>query len=240
MTVTKEFGHRKSSRPVPQPQRSGLSLPLVAAALGAFAIGGGAVFGWDQLPAFGQWSPLKLFASRSLSHPERLGRATTAPLLRICLTPQMLNIRHEQDIAPGILLEAIEGDPRGRLSRNHTKPREHAVLDTAQIWGEVADCVYRQNSYKFCDIDNRAFAVKAANAFIGQADRIIAQPQSKYAADNGDVPALSAVRERVVEALRARLRNGALIKEDFEGGVPVGVARVLVDTETTGNECAKQ
>lgn len=240
MTMVREFSRKKPPQPRPPARRSNLA--PIAAAFGAFAVGALAVFFWDALPSFGPWpSPLKLFESASTrTHPERIGRASTAPLLKICLTPRVMNVHRDEEIDPAILLMAIEGDPRDRLPRDHTMPREHGVLDTAQIWGEVADCVYQQNSYKFCDIDNRALAVQAANTFIRQADRIIAQPQAKYAALPGEVPALATVRDRVLEGLRLRLRNGVLIKEDFEGGVPVAVARLLVDAKTVRNDCASQ
>lgn len=240
MTVAREFGRKKApQQPLPAQTRN--PLPIAAAVLGLVALVGFAMFGQDTLPS-SMPSLSKLFEGwGTTSRAPRLGRASTAPLLKICLTPRTLNIQHDDDIAPAILLEAIEGDPRNRLSRKHDRPREHGVLDTAQIWGEVADCVYRQNSYQFCDIDNRALAVKAANIFVGQADRIAAQPQSKFAAEPGEIPALTTVRDRVIESLKARLRNGALIKQDFEGGIPVGVARVLADAATpVQNECAKQ
>jgi hypothetical protein len=223
------------------PRQARNPLPIAVAVLGLVALVGFAMFGQDYLPS-SMPSLSKLFERPgSLSHPERLGRAATAPLLKICLTPLMLNIRHEQEFQPGVLLGYIEGDPRNRLPRVHTMPREHGILESAQIWGEVADCVYRQNSYQFCDIDNRALAVKAANTFVGQADRIIGQPQSKVAAEPGEVPDLGTVRDRVIDSLKARLRNGALIKEDFEGGIPVGIARVLVDAAPpVHDECAKR
>ena len=40
----------------------------------------------------------------------------------------------------------------------------------ANAWGQVADCVYRQNSWNLCDPDNRALAVDAASAFVRNAD----------------------------------------------------------------------
>jgi hypothetical protein len=236
------FGHKVQIQRPAQPSGRQSLLPTAAATLCAFAIGALAVLGWNYLPASEIWpSLLKLFeSSRTLTYPERLGRVATAPILKICISPALFNIRHEIDLEPGILLSYLEGDPRDRLPRIHTMPREHGVLEAAQMWGEVADCVYRQNGYKLCDIDNRALAVKAAKAFIGQADWIISQPQRKFAAEPGEVPALTTVRDRVLDVLRARLRTGVLIAEDFEGGVPAAIARVLTETQSVQTECVKQ
>ena len=174
------------------------------------------------------------------TYRERVGRAATAPILKICLSPSMFNIHDRDDVDPGILLSFLEGEPRDRVSMIPNMPREHGVIEAAQQWGEVADCVYSQNSYKFCDIDNRALAVEVAKSFIGLADWIIAQPQSKFAAEPGEVPALAAVRDRVLDALRARLRIGMLIAGDFNGSAPIAIAKVLVETKTVQNECSKQ
>jgi hypothetical protein len=243
MTLVREF--RSQPPPLPQPRRRewrGL-IATVAAALGAFAIGGLAVFGWNDLPAPGQWtSPLKLFVSaNTINFPgERMGRAATAPFLKISISNELFGIRHQADLAPGTLLQYLEAGDTGQTVSKFGTPPEHAVLDHAAKWGEVADCIYKQNSWHLCDIDNRALAVKAGNAFLGQADRIISAPQAKFAAEPGEVRAISMVKDRVLDALRERLRSGVLIARDFEGGVPVAVARELVEIKPVQNECAKQ
>ena len=38
----------------------------------------------------------------------------------------------------------------------------------SSMWGEVADCVFRQNGYVLCEPDNRALAVEAVSAFVKQ------------------------------------------------------------------------
>jgi hypothetical protein len=236
MPVAREFGRKKTTpQPLPRTAKRS-SLPLVAAAVGVFAIGGLAVLGWHYLPA-----PDFLLRIFDRSNTARLGRAATAPILNLCISPALFGIRHEVNMSPGALLQLLEMAETNKTVAKFGKPPEHSWLETAQKWGEVADCVYRQNSYQFCDIDNRALAVEAANIFVRLADRIAAQPQSKYAAEPGEIPALTTVRDRVIDSLKARLRNGALIKEDFEGGIPVGIARVLVDAAPpVHNECAKQ
>jgi hypothetical protein len=57
-------------------------------------------------------------------------------------------------------------------------PRGHRAVELAAKWGVVADCVYRSNSWGLCDVDNRAFAVQAANTFLGQADQIASKPET--------------------------------------------------------------
>lgn len=236
------FGRRFQTQPPAQSSERWSFVSTGAAALCAFAIGGLAVFGWHYLPMPQPWpSPLKLFASSSgLSFPgERMGRAATAPFLKICINKELFGIRHEVDLLPGTLLEFLEGVSQPRLAKFGAPP-EHAVLELAAKWGVVADCIYKQNTWHLCDIDNRALAVKTANAFLGQADRIISQPSVKFAAEPGEVRAISMVKDRVLDALRVRLRSGVLIAKDFEGGVPVAVARELSEIKPVQNECAKQ
>ncbi len=76
-----------------------------------------------------------------------------------------------------MLLSLKASEAQGRVTRAPGTPREHAVIELAQMWGEVADCVYHQNTFRLCDIDNRALAVEAGSIFIRQTDKIAAQPR---------------------------------------------------------------
>ena len=108
MTLVREFRSQPSPPPQPQRREWRSPIPTVAAALSAFAIGGIAVFGWDYLPAPGQWtSPLKLFVSaNTINFPgDRMGRAATAPFLKICISNEPFGIKHQADLAPGTLLQ---------------------------------------------------------------------------------------------------------------------------------------
>jgi hypothetical protein len=218
-------------------------LPTIAGAIAAFAVGALAVVSWNYFPAPAQWNLSSRFhasAGPSFSG-DRIGRATTAPLLKICLTPAMLGIRHEVDLQPGVLLEILEaGTRQGRLTEVLGAPREHAVLETAAKWGEVADCVSHQNTWTLCDIDNRALAVDAINAFVRQADRVISQPGTTYAAQPGEIHALAANKERVLASLKSQAQNGVLIAADFGAFVPTSVRQVLNDNKPAENGCAKK
>ncbi len=219
-------------------------LPTVALAIAAFAVGGLAVFAWNYFPAPGQWT-LFPASDRANAVPsfsgDRVGRATTAPMLKICLTPAMLGIKHEINIEPGVLLEILEaGTMQGRVTAILGAPKEHAVLETATKWGQVADCVFRQNSWNLCDIDNRALAVDTANSFLRHADRVISQSEKTYAAQPGEIRALAVTKDRVLASLKSHAQNGVLIASDFGAFAPAAVRGALNDAKPAANGCAKK
>ena len=241
--VMTEFGKIRAQVARQHAERRNL-LPTVAGAIAAFTVGGLAVLGWNKLPAPGQWTFLPAF-DRSSAAPsfsgDRIGRATTAPLLKACLTPAMLGIRHQVDLQPGVLLEILEaGTAQGRLTDILGASKEHAVLETAMKWGQVADCVSNQNTWNLCDVDNRALAVDAINTFVRQADRVISQPEKTYAAEPGEIRALSVTRDRVLASLKSQAQNGVLIASDFGAFVPGAVRQVVNDSKPVENGCAKQ
>ncbi len=238
-----EFGKIRA-RIVERPAERRSVLPTLAGAAAAFAVGAAVILAWNNLPSPTQWASLLPGLSDSKSRPsfsdDRIGRATTAPFLKICLTKDMLGIDRDAEINSGLLLQFLEaGSTQGRVTRILGAPREHAVVNLAATWGAVADCVYRQNTWNLCDIDNRALAVDAANTFLRQADEVIAEPAA-YAAKPGEIGALSATKERVLESLRDRVHDGLLIAADFGFFPPAAVKHVLKETEPVQNGCVKQ
>jgi hypothetical protein len=197
------------------------------------------------LSAPGGWNSLR--AMIGLSHNGldfsglRIGRSATAPVLKLCLTKDILNVDESIDITPDMMLTVLKESVHGRVTKSPGSPKEHAVLELAQMWGQVADCVYHQNAFHLCDIDNRTLAVEAGSIFVRQADRIIAQPETTYAALPGEITALQATRDRVLDAMRSRVRSGVLIASDFRSSIaPPAVSAMLSDTDTVQNDCAKK
>jgi hypothetical protein len=240
MTPIREF----STRRIQQPSQRRSLTPAVAGAVAAFAVGALDVLCWHYLPAPRQWTLIPAIDSSSTAPDfsgDRVGRATTAPFLKVCLTKDVLDIRHDVNIEPGTLLQILEASSsQSRLTKVLGAPKQHAVLELAQMWGQVADCIYRQNSWQLCDIDNRALAVDAGNAFLRQADRIISQPETTYAAEPGEIPALALTTDRVLDALRTRVRTGVLISSDFGPFVPSAIRHLLGETKSVQNDCAKK
>jgi hypothetical protein len=238
-----EFGKIRA-RLVERPTERRSVLPTLVGAAAAFAVGALVILAWNNLPSPIQWSSLLPGLSDSKSRPsfsgDRVGRATTAPLLKICLTKDLLGIDRGTEIDPGLLLQILEaGSTQGRVTRVLGAPREHAALELAVTWGSVTDCVYHQNTWNLCDIDNRALAIDSANTFVRQADEIIAA-SAAYTVKPGEISELSATKERVLQSLRERVHDGLLIAADFGFFPPAAVKQVLKETEPVQNGCSKR
>lgn len=245
--TTGEFGKRnfnsRGTRQPPPPAEGGrMRLLVVGVIIGAVATVTYGAIAFVRSPVM----PL-LMAERALAHNKidffgpRIGRSSTAPALPLCVTKSLMGIDDSIEVTPDILLTALKGDPRNRVTREPGTPRQHAVIELAQMWGEIADCVYNQNAFRLCDIDNRAFAVEAGSIFIRQADDIAAQPPDTYAAQAGEIPALQSIRDRVMAAMQTRVQSGVLIAADFPSSfAPTAVRKMLTETETLRNECAAQ
>ena len=245
MTPTGEFGkrgfHPQGSRRPATPAETGKMRPLVIGiVIGVVATSAYVVVSLVRSPVM----PL-LMAELKLAHNSidfsgtRIGRSSTAPALPLCVTKNMVGVDESIEVTPDILLTALKGDPRDRVTREPGTPREHAVIELAQMWGDVADCVYHQNTFRLCDIDNRALAVEAGSIFIRQSDTIAAQPPATYAAQPGEIQALQSVRGRVLAAMQNQVQNGVLIAADFPSSfAPPAVRKMLNETETLHNACA--
>jgi hypothetical protein len=169
---------------------------------------------------------------------------------------QKLGLDPDAGAEPGDLYRILKaGSFVSRLSALGGQPQRVAdPLGLAILWGDVADCVYRQNGRALCDADNRALAVEAANTFVRQL-RISSAPQtgdavaSTFAAVQGngrvrsavyEVQALHAVAERMLSALRNRVEEGRLIAADFGFSAAPEVKNILGETATTRNACAEE
>jgi hypothetical protein len=227
----------------PPPIRSGIAGMIVLAVV-AFAVGAGGILAWKR---FAGSSPLPVAsasppaaASNKAPAPKfagnRLGRAGTAPLLRTCVKGEtfetFINLNAQAIytvmttastmMRTGPLVGAPTGDP----------------TQLADQWREIADCVYQQNSWHLCDADNRALAVESASGFLRFAAQIPANPMTMRD-EQTLLRDVAQTRQRVLEALRTRLRNGHIIASDFGPLQPTEIKALLADTKTVGNGCAK-
>lgn len=169
---------------------------------------------------------------------DRIGHSQTAPLLKTCVTKDVIDIGPGREIDSSTLLEFLaSGRNTERLSAAPGRPRQHAAVELATKWGTVADCVFRSNSWKLCDIDNRALAVQAATTFVVQADQIVSKPES-FAADQTEIDSLTQVKSRVLDSLQYLVRTGVLIASDFASSAPAAVRRTLGKADAEQNACA--
>ena len=236
MSIVKEMRERQIGPP--PPERLGV-LATTLVGVVAFAVGALVIFGWKMLP---QLRPPQLAANSPPAAAEstlwltgnRLGRAGTAPLLRTCVNADVAG-----DMKPEAFLTVLQ--TAGTMSRlaplvGATDFNDRSGL--AENWRTIAECVYQQNSWHLCDADNRALAVESTSAFIRHAAHVASNAGKSREAqtmlsDN------ARARERIVEALQARVRNGYLVAADFGPMAPDELKRILSGTKTVANGCAK-
>ncbi len=236
-------------------------LPMIAGTAAAFFAGGVLVMAWGVVPAL-----IAKFASGGgagtgksavvlASGAKRVGRAETAPVLRICVPREKLGIARDSKAAPADLYRLLKtGSMVSQLSAIGGLPQTAAApLGLAILWGDVADCVYRQNGLALCDADNRALAIEAVNTFVRQL-RISSMPRhddefSRVRArlNGGDrrkleyeVQALHAIEDRVLSGLRYRVQEGRLLASDFGFSAAPEIKKALGGVTAERNACAEE
>ena len=213
-------------------------LPTIIGGVVAFVVGAFVVFSWDKIPKdltslLPDWLGFN-------SEAERLGRPIVAPLLRVCVTKELVGATPGRGTDPANLLEDLENGTRaGRISAVISSSPQHAFVDLAVKWGGIADCIFKQEGTPLCQSDNRALAVEAANTFMRQAEEVLAKPDS-YAATNNEANALAQTKDRVLAALRQQFLDGALIAADFRSFAATEVRDLLSRTVAQKNVCAKK
>ena len=230
------------ARQIRQPTRWSSLLATAAAAIGAFVIGGFAVLNRDKIPGPSEWISLlsaPAEADNKLSFSgDRIGRSEVARLLKTCVTKDVAlegDSSHETD--PAKWFQSLIAARHVIAAQD--APRDRGAVEVAAKWGAVADCAYRSNSSALCDIDNRAFAIQAANTFLGQADQIASKPQN-FSANQTDVESLAQVKSRVLDSMQYLVRNGVLIASDFTAFPPASVRQTLAKSDPEKNGCARQ
>ncbi|MCC6780989.1 MAG: hypothetical protein IT537_30830, partial [Hyphomicrobiales bacterium] len=161
-----------------EPKRTS-PLPIVLGAVIAFGIGLLGVTGVVRAPnLFQAKTQMVPVAPRDVGPSEvtidtsarRVGRAETAPLLKMCVPFSRLGFEHVDRVPPGDLYRILQTASGMSRVAAMAGIKQNAVDEAqfAAVWAEVADCIYRQNGWMLCDPDNRALAVEAASTLIRQ------------------------------------------------------------------------
>lgn len=249
-----------------QPKKSSGFAGFVAGTVAAFAAGIILVMAWGALPVpnlFGgagaakvaETAPAALEKKPAVAiaaNPARLGSAAESALLRTCVPTRKLglpeNVRNK-DIYR-ILQVGAHATSVASLVGAQQNGFDPAAF--ADLWADVADCVYRQNGWVFCQPDNRALAVEAVGNFVRQTG-MAEVPQSdksefskvakKLNGDRGRERAYvmqnaRAVRERVLAALKTRVEEGRLVASDFGFFTPGEVMAVVKSAKPREDACA--
>jgi len=245
MSIVREMRERQGMSAAPE--RSSLTGTVLIGCL-AFAIGAAGIAGWRLWPAWkapgatvaghqpGSAPALAADATPKFSG-KRLGEAEQAPLLATCIkhddfggfgdgsNPQAA-YSLMKTVGAGLRIATLIGAETGNGGQ---------LIDN---WRIIAECVYRQNSWSLCQPDNRVLAIESAGAFVRGATALLADPPKGRGAA-ATVREYGQARERILDALRTRVRNGYLIAEDFSPVQPPEIKALLVETKTVANGCAK-
>jgi hypothetical protein len=243
MSDARHFGHRQLGQVRHQVTIGGArksSLALGVVILAGLALGALAIVGWRQLPPMQDFTALLPSDEGPNFTGKRVGRAATAPLLKMCVTNEMLELAPGADPDPGTLLEILNAAGTAASLKPVFGSRvRRSGARLAMMWGLVADCVYKQNGWQLCDIDNRALAVNAAGAFLRQADLAEKAKAEGSEIQDDDLREIGRMRDRVLDTLRLHARNGVLIASDFGTFAPAVVWRVLKANQPDRNDCEK-
>ncbi|MEA2878713.1 MAG: hypothetical protein QOF14_3909 [Hyphomicrobiales bacterium] len=247
MSIVKEMRERHTITPVPE--RSGLGATVLIGCA-AFAIGALAIAGWKMWPAgkapqaavatVNQPAPASTTpaAAAPIFSGKRLGEAEQAPLLATCVADENFggfgDVKNPQaayalmkTVGAGLRIATLIGAETGNGAQ---------LIDN---WRIIAECVYRQNSWTLCNPDNRVLAIESAGAFVRGAAAVLADPP-KGRGGPMVVREYAQARDRILDALRTRVRNGYLVADDFGAVQPPEIKAVLTQTKTVANGCTKQ
>jgi hypothetical protein len=243
MSIVREMRERQPITAAPE--RSGLTGTILIGCA-AFAIGALAIVGWKMWPGT-KLPPATDQGGANSNAPavslpafsgKRLGEAEQAPLLGTCITGEDFDpfggAKNPQavyslmkTVGTGFRIATLIGAETGSSGQ---------LTDN---WRIIAECVYRQNSWNLCNPDNRALAIESAGAFI----RGVAITNAEGPKGRGGqiiVRENAQSRDRVLDALRTRVRNGYLIAADFGPVQSAEIKAILAETKTVANGCAKQ
>lgn len=262
MKIIEEMRERKAFE---QSKRSG-PLSIVLGVVIAFGVGLLGVAGLIKAPSFMQ-AERQAFAAATKPADDtinsasgnfagaggrRIGRAETAPLLKSCVPFAKFGIDKIDQVSPAELYRLLQSTSRvSRFAAMAKVSQKGFESDRfATVWAEVADCVYKQNGWVFCDQDNRALAVEAATTFLRQLDvtekertetseNTRANPRRRenvsYAIQNAN-----AIKDRMLSSLRYRVAEGRLVASDFGMFAPPEISQIMRDTKVTGSGCANR
>ena len=262
MKIVKEIRQQQAFE---QP-KSASPIPIILGAMIAFGIGVLGVTGFVKAPQFILSKPAAVATTASAPPAEmkaevavdtsvrRVGRAETAPLLKMCVPFEKFGLDRTKIMEPADLYRLLQTVSTMTQFAAITGIKQKAAGEAqfASIWGEVADCVYRQNAWTLCDPDNRALAIEAANTFVRQisaAEKNDGPPEKRdntksgvnreqkrsYAMQNA-----KAIKDRMLSSLRQRVAEGRLVAADFGMFPAHDVYQAVRETKVTRNACAER
>jgi len=255
MKLIRELRHRQTWE---QPKSSN-PLPIIFGALIAFGLGVLGVSGVIKAPQFVLVQPRVVqtaAAATDAPAPQakailpglrRNGRAENASLLPLCVPLHRLGLEPSpQGVEPGELYRLLNTATGMRVvTLAGLKPQGHETMEAAILWGEVADCIYKQNGWRLCDTDNRALAAEAANSFVRQMN--VAShagkshdPLARNAERAYRMQAAEATRTRVMANLRQHVAEGRLRASDFGMFAPAEVLQAVRETRVMRNSCEER
>jgi len=251
-----------------QPPKKSGSLGFILGTLAAFAGGIMLVMAWGALPSFlpgGGTAPAKPESAAQPGKAQaekkvviaassaRIGHAVESPLLRTCVPSRELGFEKTDRISNKDIYRILQMGAHASGLAGMIGVQQDAVdpVAFASLWGEVADCVFRQNGWALCQPDNRALAVEAVSTFVRQTaaasapqrESDVSRTMAKVQGDRGRANAYAlqnahAIRERVFAALRMRVEEGRLIAADFGMFTPGAVLNVVKSARAREDACA--
>jgi hypothetical protein len=253
-----------------QPKKSS-SFGFIAGTIAAFAAGIVLVMSWSSLPSLSTRGVSASSQQANATMPAkpieisiptggRIGTASRSKLLRTCAPASMMGFAGGPDNSPMDekyiyqLLQAANSAMTIAAMAGQGNAMGGGAKAFASIWGEVADCVFRQNGWNLCDPDNRALAVESVSAFVKQSALAAAAPEknsefNKVAATlqgaqrqrmEQAMYQVRATRERVLSTLKIRAQEGRFIASDFGFFAPSEVSQILRDAKPTSDGCASK
>lgn len=237
-----------------QAQKSAGPLPIMLGAVIALGIGLLGASGIIRAPTLSQ-ARMQIAAGGAVQ-PEtvaidatmgRVGNAENAILLRSCVPFARLGLGDaiEHGRLYRMLQTASGLPPVPSTIGTRQKPIDDA--QSATIWAEVADCIYRRNSWMLCDPDNRALAAETASTFFR---RLSAAEKAEQFVDGrklhplGSAPRSQALqhaaasKDRVLSGIRAQVAEGLLTETDFGMFAPLEITQIARETRVTRDACA--
>jgi hypothetical protein len=249
-----------------QPKKSG-STGFIVGTVAAFVAGLLLVMSWGAFPSL---TTNGLFAAKqhalvshnkpaSVSIPAggRLGTAAESNLLRTCVPADKLGFELGSKVQNKDLYRLLQASSQmlnaASIMGMQNEMSGMGMKQFAVLWGDVADCVFRQNGWALCEPDNRALAVEAVSAFVRQTaiaaapevdsdfNKVMATLQGKRRQSmEMAVSSIRTTRERVLSTLKMRAQEGRFIASDFGFFAPAEVTQAIRDAKPTSDACANK
>lgn len=242
-------------------------VPIVIAAIAAFAFGAMAATGFVKLPAIFHKGGMKETAIAAVATERkteavavsgsswgRLGNAEKANVLLTCVPRHKLGLGGDfgGKIEPADIYRILQAGTQITRMASAFQPGAGAG-GFVDLWSDVADCAMAQNGWTLCNPDNRALAVEATinlvrevkSASVPRAESTFSSVATKVGLKNKQsreyrIYAAKATRDRVLDNLRMRVQEGRFTSSDFGYFPPEEIAQVFKNTKVKRDACAEK